>query len=248
VSVIRMLLLPAALSVGVAAGLGAQTDSPPAAARFDSRARLEAEARAAESAHRDAQAFLLRARLKNGDFQEGDRIIVVLESTPTVLDTMQVRTGKMLQFPRMADLSLEGVLRSELTDTLRRHLGRFLTKPGVRATPLLPVAVFGSVRNPGYYYTAADVVLRDVIMRAGGPLADADINHAVVRRAGQIIWNADDVRVALTDGLSLDRLHMHAGDEIFVPQRKQRVPVTTIVSILSASVAATLAILQMAHH
>jgi hypothetical protein len=82
-------------------------------------------------------------------------------------------------------------------------------------------------------------------MRAGGPAADADLSKAVVRRAGQTIWNVDDVRVALTDGISLDRLHLHAGDEIYVPPVKRRMGVSSIVTMVTAGLAATVAIMQL---
>ena len=233
----------ALLSIVGSTTLTAQTNGSPS--RYDTRQSLEAEARAAESAQRTSEASLLRSRLKKGDFQEGDRIVVVLESNPVATDTMQVRSGKMLRFPRMADLSLEGVLRSELADTLRHHLSRYLTNPGVRATPLLPIAVLGSVRNPGFYYTAADVVLRDVIMRAGGPVSDADLNKAEVRRAGQTIWSAADIRIAMSEGLSLDRLHLHAGDEVYIPQVRRRFQMSNVVTLLSAGVAVTMALVQL---
>jgi hypothetical protein len=42
----------------------------------------------------------------------------------------------------------------------------------------------------------------------------------IIRRSGETIWNAEDTRTAVTDGLSLDRLHLRAGDEIYVPQEK----------------------------
>ena len=242
---VRRSLLLCVLASGA---LGAQSVGSLPLTRYDSREQLEAQAQAAERAHRTSEAWLLRARLKNGDFQEGDRIVVVLEGHPAAPDTMQVRAGKVLQFPRMADLALEGVLRSELTDTIRHHLSRYLTNPGVRATPLLPLAVLGSVRSPGYFYAPADFVLRDVVMRAGGPTPDADLNKAVIRRGGQVIWNADDVRVALTDGLSLDRLHLRAGDELFVPQQRRRFAVSTLVTMLSAGAALTVAILQIQRH
>jgi len=243
---VRAVASAASLLVFAAASAAAQGARAVQQAGFDTRAKLEAEVAAAESGHRTSEAWLLRSRLKNGDFQEGDRIIVVLESNPGVTDTLQLRAGKILQLPHMTDLSLEGVLRSELTDTLRHHLSRFLTNPGVRATPLLPLGVFGSVRNPGYYYSPADVVLRDVIMRAGGPLADADMAKVVVRRSGQAIWSADDVRVALTDGMSLDRLHLRAGDEIFIPQQRH-FQMTTLISLMTASVAIVLAVLNTRH-
>jgi len=231
------------LSAATAASLRAQTVTT-AGSNYESRAHLEAEVRNAESANRTSEALLLRSRLKTGDFQEGDRIVVVLESNPTATDTMQVRAGKFLQFPHMSEVSLEGVLRSELTDTLRHHLSRYLTNPDVRATPLLPVAVLGNVRSPGYFYAPADYLLRDLIMKAGGPAPDADVSKTEVRRAGQTIWNAKDVRAAFTDGLSLDRLHLHAGDEIFVPER-HGLQLSTILTLLSATAALSVAATQM---
>jgi protein involved in polysaccharide export with SLBB domain len=80
------------------------------------------------------------------------------------------------------------------------------------------LAVLGQVREPGFYYTPADVLLSDVLMKAGGPASDADLNGMVIRRSGETIWNDKDTRTAVTDGLSLDRLHLRAGDEIYVPQ------------------------------
>ena len=240
----RIALLLVALCPGAAADLGAQSSSP-RIATAESRSKLEAEARAAESANRASEAWLLRSRLTNGDFQEGDRIVVVLESNPSATDTMQVRSGKLLQFPRMAAVSLEGVLRSELTDTLRHHLSRYLTNPDVRATPLLPVAVLGSVRNPGFFYAPADYLLRDVIMRAGGPNPDADMSKTIIRRAGKTIWEVEDVRVAVSDGLSLDRLHLHAGDEVFVPQIRRRFQLNTVLTVVSAAAAVSVALLQI---
>jgi protein involved in polysaccharide export with SLBB domain len=232
------LLCPAAPSLSAA-------QAPDVRLALESRARLEAEARAAESANRTAEAWLLRSRLASGDFQEGDRIVVTLQSNPASSDTMQVRAGKMLLFPRMSAVSLQGVLRSELTDTLRRHLSKYLTNPDVRATPLLPVAVLGSVRNPGFFYAPADFLVRDVIMRAGGPASDADLSKAIIRRAGKTIWDVNDVRVAIADGLSLDRLHLHAGDEIYVPPQRRRFQLSTVLTVVSAAAAVSVAVLQI---
>lgn len=186
--------------------------------RFETRAQLEVQAKAAEAEGRASEAWLLRSRLQKGDFQEGDRVVVALLSDPKS-DTLLVRAGKVLQFTGMADLPLVGVLRAELTDTLRQHLARYLVNSAVRTTPLFPLTVLGNIGTPGFYYVPADIVLRDVIMRAGGP-READLNRVVIRRAGETIWNSADVRVALADGLSLDRLHLRAGDEVYVPARK----------------------------
>lgn len=205
-------------------------------ARFETREQLETLARDAESQRRTAQAWLLRSRLERGDFQEGDRVVVVMEGSTVVMDTLQVRAGKVLQFPRMGELSLVGVLRSELTDRIREHLAKYLTTPVVRVTPLLSLAVLGSVTRPGYYYVPADAVLRDVLMMTGGPAANADINRTVVRRSGEVIWPETEVRVALSDGLALDALHLRAGDEVFVPERRRR-DTNTMIAMITSGVA-----------
>jgi protein involved in polysaccharide export with SLBB domain len=106
--------------------------------------------------------------------------------------------------------------------------------------------VFGTVAAPGYYYTPADVVLRDLVMRAGGPTGEADMNKAVIRRGTEVIWKAGDVRVALADGLSLDALHLRAGDEISIPQRRS-MDTNTIIALVSTSVALLATILSLSN-
>ena len=211
-----------ALSVALVACAGAVAQAQARVTQqtkdLETRAALEQEAQAAEQNHRTGEAFLLRNRLQHGDFQDGDRIIVQLLGSVPYNDTITVRAGKMLPLPRMDDLPLEGVLRSELNAKLSSHLAKYLRDSTARATPLLRLAVLGQVGRPGFYYTPADVLVSDVLMLAGGPSGDANLNEMTIRRSGETIWNAQDTRTAVTDGLSLDRLHLRAGDEIYVPQ------------------------------
>jgi hypothetical protein len=202
--------------------------------QFETRAELEAQAKDAENGHRSGEAWLLRTRLEKGDFQEGDRILVQVEGAsimtkPETLVVQSGKNGKILQLPRMADLSLDGVLRAELADRLKEHLSQYIKEPVVRATPLVRVAVLGSVGHPGYFYTAADIPLSDVIMQAGGPGGNADLGKVAIRRGTEVIWEAKDTRSALADGLSIDQLHMRAGDEINVGE-KRSFPWTTVLS------------------
>jgi protein involved in polysaccharide export with SLBB domain len=195
------------------------------ASEMETRPALEAKMKLAESQHRTAEAWLLKTRLEKGDFQDGDRIVMHLLGNTQLLgapgnDTIIVRAGRMLPLPQMADLPLAGVLRSELSDKLTHHLAQYLRDSSVRVTPLIRLAVLGQVRNPNYYYTSADVLLSDMVMKAGGPGPNADVNNMVIRRSGEIIWNAQDTRTALSDGISLDRLNLRAGDELYVDDVK----------------------------
>src|SRR4051812_2461168 len=211
------------------------TDGAARRAQFETRAELVAASRSAESMHQSAEAALLRARLQHGDFQEGDRILVSVDvpglragdaggmRAGATTDTVIVRAGKLSQFtklPNIPELSLEGVLRSELVDTITVHLRHYLRDPTVRATPLVRLAVMGAVGRPGWYSTPTDVVLADVIMQAGGVSLESDVDNTVIRRAGDIIWDAQSIRVALADGMSLDRLHLRAGDEIYIAPKR----------------------------
>jgi len=230
-----------ALSVAVAFSLLGQNSRAqslaggPRESRFETRAQLEQEARVAFNDHRDTEAAVIETRLRDGDFQEGDRIILSID-IPRVLspdntsflplggiDTAVVRAGKVLQFvkvPRIPDLSLNGVLRSELADTVTAHLSKYVRNPTVRATPLLRLAVMGAVGKPGWYLTPSDAVLSDVIMQAG-VVEKSNLSSTVVRREGATIWSSDKVRTALADGRSLDRLNLRAGDEIVVDSKRQ---------------------------
>lgn len=201
--------------------------NPPARREFESRAELEAQAKTAEAQHRTGEAWLLRQRLEKGDFQDGDRIVIVMQGNALmpkdftgIPDTNIVRAGRRLQFQRMADLSLDGVLRSELNDKLTEYFSVYFKSPSVRSTPLLRIAVLGTVGKPGYVYTLADAPLSDLIMQAGGPGSSANMAGIEIRRGADVIWNDQDTRAALADGMSLDRLHLRAGDEVFIPAQR----------------------------
>jgi hypothetical protein len=207
---------------------GQDGPQPPTARReFETRQELEAQAKDADAQHRTGESWLLKQRLEKGDFQDGDRIVLTFQANALmpkgfadIPDTLTVRTGKRVQLPRMADVSLDGVLRSELNDRLTQHIAHYIKEPSLRATPLVRIAVLGVVGKPGYMYTLADAPLSDVIMQAGGPGGDADMAAVVIRRGPDVIWDAQDTRAALADGMSLDRLHVRAGDEIYVPPQR----------------------------
>jgi protein involved in polysaccharide export with SLBB domain len=228
VKALRISLVAAAVLLPLGKICLAQETLQPAPARreFESRAELEDQAKKADAQHRTGEAFLLKQRLEKGDFQDGDRILFKIQGNTAlpagflqIPDTLTVRAGNKLELPRMADLSLQGVLRSELNEKLTQHIGQYVREPTIRSVPLVRLAILGNVGRPGYLYTSADSPLSDVLMQAGGPGGNADMAGVVIRRGGDVIWNAQDTQAAFADGLSVDRLHLRAGDEVLIPEQ-----------------------------
>lgn len=187
---------------------------------FETRSELEARAKAAKAHQDDREAQLIAYRLEHGDFRDGDRIIVrVLRGSGSFSDTLFVRSGNKITIPQMGDLSLEGVLRSELVPTLTTHMAKFIRDPVVDAMQLSRVGILGSVGRPGFYYAPPDIPLSDVLMAAGGPSPAADLDKVKILRNGDMIVDEENSRRALTGGMSMDMLHLQAGDEITVGQQ-----------------------------
>jgi SLBB domain-containing protein/polysaccharide biosynthesis/export protein len=212
--------LSAVLSTG---GLAvAQSSAVESHQNFETRAQLETQLKAAEAKGQKSDAWLMRYRLEHGDFQNGDRIAVrIIRGAAGFSDTVVLRDNKKLLLPQLGEISLEGVLRSELEAKLTEHLSKLVRDPAVRATQLVRVGILGNVVRPGFYYVPADLPISDVLMMSGGPTPIADLDRASVRRNGDVIIDEKNTRVALSNGISLDLLHMLAGDEISVGKQKQ---------------------------
>lgn len=220
-----------------------QGPSPDSSRAGPTRAQLEAlaaqldqEARTATSdevrRQRQAQVQAIRERLRDGDFQPGDRIAMVVRGDTTLSDTVVVRAGRIIQVGNLPPIGLQGVLRTELEPYLTKQLGRYLKNPEVEATALVQIAVLGPVGHPGFFSVPSDLTLTDAIMLAGGPTQGSDVNKTVIRRNDRVIQPAKVVRQAFASGTTLDQLNLRAGDQIVVGE-KTRHDWFRILSILS---------------
>ncbi len=163
------------------------------------------------------EAELVRRRLDEGDFQVGDRILLSVENEPALSDTFTVDPGRLLTLPTIGDVSLTGVLRSELKSHLDVQISQFLREPIVRARSLIRISVLGGVGQPGFYTVPGEMLLTGAIMLAGGPSPEARIEDIRVERGTQRIWEAGAHQEAIAEGQTLDQLGIRAGDRIFVP-------------------------------
>jgi protein involved in polysaccharide export with SLBB domain len=195
-----------------------------------SRAELVAMAARADSlringsestrAHNAMLAAAIRQRLRDGDFQVGDRVIVRMVVETMRTDTAVVRTGKVIELPDKIIVPVAGVLRSELRDRVATEILKLFKARDIEVVPLVRLAVLGEVNKPGYFAFASDLPLTDAIMGAGGPTGAADLKRSLVRRGSDPYRSTDETRGAIAGGLTLDQFGLAAGDELVVGRRR----------------------------
>jgi len=166
---------------------------------------------------KQAELDLVRQRLAEGDFQVGDQVDAAVVGEASVTGKFPVWPDRVLSFPTLPPVSLQGVLRSEIKDYLTAQIGRYVKTPQlVIQGSYIRVAVLGTVGKPGYYSFPADNLVSDVIMTAGGPGANKDMAKSVVRRNGKEVIPEGGLQRAIEAGQSLDQLNLHGGDEIYI--------------------------------
>ena len=176
----------------------------------------------ATRAERLAEASALRSRLRDGDFHAGDRITLWVNGESALSNTFIVRSGNVLAIPTLQEISLHGVLRSELRDVLLKEIRRFIKDPEIQVTSLITVTVLGAVGHPGFYTVAPNTPITDVLMSAGGPLASADFGRSRLVRGGADVGGGNQLRALLESNRTLDEIGFQSGDEIVVGERPHR--------------------------
>lgn len=160
----------------------------------------------------------IRERLERGDFELGDRIVLYVRGEPELPDTVGVQAGPRITLPLFGDISLEGVLRSEVEAHLTEALGQYINNPVVDARALMRVSVQGAVGSPGFYVVPADMLLSETLMVAGGPAQNSQLDDMRIERGAQVVMQGDELQEAVRQGLTLDQLNLQAGDQVVVPQ------------------------------
>jgi polysaccharide export outer membrane protein len=192
-----------------------RSDLETAAATFERCANSDKN-----SERRDAcrvQAGIIRARLAQGDFQPGHRILLFVAGDSALSDTFTVRSDQKLQLPNLPEIKLAGVLNSELQGYLQTQLAQYIRNPAVRAQALLRVSVSGDVGSPGFYSLPIDTPVSDVIMTAGGPTASADMSKSELRRGNTVVVKRAGLQEAFRSELTMSDIGARPGDELYVP-------------------------------
>jgi len=185
-----------------------------------SRSALLDSAQRIAAAGDTLRAAAIRARVTEGDFQAGERVWMRVDSEPALSDTFTVTTARTLVLPSPVnhEISLGGVLRSELQSYLVQQLSQYLRSPAVRARALVRVSVQGGVVRPGYYAVPADALVADALMAAGGTLPTSKPGKMRLERGGHRLLDGKEVAQAVAQGRTFDDLNVQDGDQLVVPK------------------------------
>jgi protein involved in polysaccharide export with SLBB domain len=240
--------------VTVLAPIKAGCQSQPTSGLLSARAELTTAATEAEvaattgdPAKRAENAMLaaaIRQRLRDGDLQVGDRVIVSFLSDAVHRDTVVVRAERAIELSGMITVPVAGVLRSELKDRVSTELLKYVKAQNIEVTPLMRVAILGAVARPGYFAFPSDIPLTDAIMGAGGPTGSAAVDRSVVRRRNQPFRSAGQTSRAISGGLTLDQFGLAAGDEIVVGERRG-FDAAKVISLTGAAASVVIVILTI---
>jgi hypothetical protein len=161
----------------------------------------------------------IESRLAEGDFQPGDPIWIEIAGEAPLTDTFTVSAPNVLTLPEIGDISLTGVLHSELEAHLRERVGAFVRDPVLHAQALIRIAVLGEVTTPGFYVAIPEATLAHLVMLAGGPTPEAAESKMRVERADERVLDGERLLDAVSQGNTLDQLHLQDGDRILIPRR-----------------------------
>jgi protein involved in polysaccharide export with SLBB domain len=168
------------------------------------------------------EAELIKVRLTDGDFQVGDQVVLTVAGQPKLTATFPVSTGRVILLPDIGEVSLAGLLRSELQEGLKTRLAKYIRNPEVYAKSQIRLGIFGEIGNPGYHTIPAEMVITEVLMTAGGPTRTAKQKDMKIRRGNHVIWEGDALQRAMIEGRTVDQMNLRAGDEIEMPGASQR--------------------------
>ncbi len=198
-----------------------------------------------------AEAVAIKERLDEGDFQNGDRISLVVRGDTALSDTFAVNANRAIELPNIGAVPLQGVLRSELQAHLEEVLSHYLKSPEITTTSLIRIAVIGQVARPGFLYLSATSVAADAFAAAGGLTPSSDLKKTKITRNGQTLIEGQPMQNDLANGRSLDQMNMQSGDEILVGEKPAAGGFVRAIIVVGAVAGAILtigALVNLFHH
>lgn len=175
----------------------------------------------------------LERRLAEGDFRPGDVVAIRVPGHGSATGKVAVGPDLTIELPGFPGerVDLSGLLYSEATAAVKEAVNEYIRADRVEVQPLIRIAVLGAVGRPGYYDVAPTVPLAEILMAAGGPGAQSDLDGVEVRRREANLLEgreADLTRLTLVD------LDARQGDQIVVPTQGQGFSIQTVAGVIGA--------------
>ena len=168
-------------------------------------------------AAKQAEADAIRERLAEGDLRVGDLIGLTVAEVSTFSNTYMVSPTRTIALPGGTEISVAGILRSELEAHLTTQLKKLVRDPTVRVVPTIRLSIFGAVGKPGFVNAPATLLLSDVIQQlAGGPANNVRWEKSQILRGEKVVVDGPEFRQSVNTATTIDQLNLQAGDVIQV--------------------------------
>jgi protein involved in polysaccharide export with SLBB domain len=126
--------------------------------------------------------------------------------------------GSRIIIRTIGEVSLAGVLRSELKTRVSAAVNEVILTSRATARPLVRIAVFGAVARPGFYTIPLETRVDNLVMLAGGPVPNALVNGMRFQRGDTTVLDADELRGLVASGAVVGEIGLQEGDQLVIDQ------------------------------
>ncbi|MGH7593039.1 MAG: polysaccharide biosynthesis/export family protein [Gemmatimonadales bacterium] len=166
---------------------------------------------------RRSEADAIQERLKNGDLRVGDVLVLQLAGEPTFNHPYTVTPAGTIVLPAGTEISLRGLLRSEVQDFLTQKLGSLIIRPNVQVALTVRLSLTGNIGKPCFSCNVEPgEPLSDFLQAQGGPGQTVDLGRSNVKRGDRVVVDGAEFAEAIRNGRTIDELNLQGGDNIFV--------------------------------
>lgn len=185
-------------------------------------------------AAKQTEADRIQERLTEGDLRVGDIVALQVVGDETLSKVYQVTPDRTIMLPQGIEISVKGVLRSEMQDYIGTQLKKYVRDPVVRVTTGIRLQLTGAVGKSGIFSAPAGQLLSDFLMTSGGGIAsNVQWKKSTIKRRDQTILEGPEFDAAIRDGKTLDELNLRGGDAINVAAKPQTGGFLRILGVVS---------------
>jgi len=136
----------------------------------------------------------------------------------------------------------ELALPSEV-ENISKSGGSIYYSPSVKGKVLIPVHIWGAIKNTGLHFVPLDTNIISGVSLAGGPTTNADLEE--IRITSSREGKRRDYNFDLSDGgtLELEDFKLKPGDTIYIPQdtfRADRAYYTSLAAVIATVLSSVL--------